>query len=353
MAGCGGCSGCEGDEQPWPMVFLVVAALVGDRFNQPNSIPAVCAEIAGLGLSRFQSTLFSLNSDGTMLNLLHCRYMKTVLAILVHVAAFKAIFVSCSTRSYKISDGPTEIPLSGAPLTKFYCRYLPSGSIYASPHPFTGFSGRGFITTQVRMSAQALHYQGNSSSPTSGDCISAWNRLMGLSRCGFSLAGDSPNKSWFAWRTHEECVLKDSTPGSNISFGAGQWFPTTGAYFARSVPLCRFATFGQIAAFSQDGNTTFSHIFPIVIGVQQLYTLRIRHFETYVLFQIIGSDGRTELASMKHQMSFCHMSNAGMPLDVEASTGCPWTGGSDMSICFSSSPEKWGTDDWQRQFDLG
>jgi hypothetical protein len=47
------------------------------------------------------------------------------------------------------------------------------------------------------------------------------------------------------------------------------------------------------------------------------------------------------------------MSNAGMPLDIEAASGCPWTGGDDMSVCFSSSPEKWGTDDWKRQFDLG
>ena len=265
---------------------------------------------------------------------------------------FCGISFNC-VRSYKISDGPTEIPLSGAPFTKFYCRNLPTGSLRASPHPFTGFSGRGFITTQVRMAAQALHYQGNSSSPTSGACISSWNRLAGLSRCGLSLAGDAASKSWFAWRTHEECVIKDSSPNSNVSFGAGRWFPTTGAYFATSVPFCRFATFAQIAAFSQDGNITHFHLFPIVIGVQQIYTLRIQHFETSVLFQILGSDGRSELASVKHPMSFCYMSNAGMPLDIEATAGCPWTGGAGMSICFSSSPEKWGTDDWQRQFDLG
>lgn len=258
-----------------------------------------------------------------------------------------------SVGSYKISDGPTEIPLSGAPFTKFYCRNLPSGSVLASPHPFTGFSGRGFITTQVRMSSQALHYQGNSSSPASGACISSWNRLAGLSRCGLSLAGDAASKSWFAWRTHEECVIKDSVPNSNVSFGAGQWFPTTGDYFASSVPFCRFATFAQLAAFSQDGNTTQFHLFPIVIGVQQIYTLRIHHFETHVLFQILGSDGRSEIASVKHPMSFCYMYNAGMPLDIQATAGCPWTGDAGMSICFSSSPEKWGTDDWQRQFDLG
>jgi hypothetical protein len=98
---------------------------------------------------------------------------------------------------------------------------------------------------------------------------------------------------------------------------------------------------------------TQTFVFPIVLGVQQLYTLRIKHFETSVLFQIIGSDGRTELASVSHTLSFCYMSNAGMPLDIEAASGCPWTGGDDMSVCFSSSPEKWGTDDWKRQFDLG
>jgi hypothetical protein len=278
---------------------------------------------------------------------------KIPLVILICVASLRTSFVSCNTRTYQISDGPTEIALAGAPFTKFYCRNLPPGSLYASPHPFSGFSGRGVVTTQVRLSAPALHYQGNSSSPTSGDCISSWNRLIGLSRCGFSLTGAAASKAWFAWRTHEECVLKDSVPNSNITFGAGQWFPTTGAYFARSVPLCRFATFGQIAAFSQDGNVTQTFVFPIVLGVQQLYTLRIKHFETSVLFQIIGSDGRTELASVSQTLSFCYMSNAGTPLDIEAASGCPWTGGNDMSVCFSSSPEKWGTDDWKRQFDLG
>ena len=278
--------------------------------------------------------------------------LKVAFAVLVCAASLTTTFVSCRD-SFLISDGPIEVPLAGAPLTKFYCRNLPPGSTFASPNPFTGFSGRGVITTQVRMSARAVHYQGNTSSPASGDCISSWNRLAGLSRCGFSLAGDAARKSWFAWRTHEECVLKDSVPNSNLTFGAGQWAQTTGAYFASSVPMCRYVSFAQIAAISQDGNTTQLHIFPIVIGVEQIYTLRIRHFDTSVLFQIISSDGRTELASVAHDMSFCYLSSAGMPLDIQASTGCPWTGGTDMSICFSSSPEKWGTDDWQRQFDLG
>jgi hypothetical protein len=129
--------------------------------------------------------------------------------------------------------------------------------------------------------------------------------------------------------------------------------PTTGDYFASSVPQCRFEKFGQIAAFSQDGNTTQFHLFPIALGVQQIYTLRIRHSDTAAHFEIIGSDGRSELASVTHFLSFCYMHNAGMPLDILATDGCPWTGGNDMFICFSSSPEKWGTDDWQRQFDLG
>ena len=151
-----------------------------------------------------------------MLKGFRCCSLNAVLLIRVCGQLFTKCFVSCGSLSYKTSDGPTEIPLSGAPFTKFYCRTLPPGSLYASPNPFTGFSGRGFITTQVRMSAQALHYQGNSSSPTSGDCISSWNRLAGLSRCGFSLSSYAPSKSWFAWRTHEECVLKDSSPNSNL-----------------------------------------------------------------------------------------------------------------------------------------
>ena len=151
-----------------------------------------------------------------MLKGFRCCSLNAVLLISVCGQLFTKCFVSCGSLSYKTSDGPTEIPLSGAPFTKFYCRTLPPGSLYASPNPFTGFSGRGFITTQVRMSAQALHYQGNSSSPTSGDCISSWNRLAGLSRCGFSLSRYAPSKSWFAWRTHEECVLKDSSPNSNL-----------------------------------------------------------------------------------------------------------------------------------------
>ena len=345
--------------KPSGIASLPIANVARYAFAACANPPRIMGILSELLMSSYHSSSVkqvaaascTLQLDALLMLSQRCPF-KIAFLVLVCAASLAPTFVS-GRDSYLVSDGPTEVPLAGAPLTKFYCRTLPAGSIYASPNPFTGFSGRGVITTQVRMSAHAIHYEGNSSNPTSGNCISSWNRLAGLSRCGFSLAGDASRKSWFAWRTHEECVLKDSVPNSNLTFGAGQWVQTAGAYFASSVPMCRYATFGQIGAFSQDGNTTHSHVFPIVIGVQQIYTLRIRHFDSSVLFQIISSDGRTELASVTHDMSFCYMANAGMPLDVQATAGCPWTGGSDMSICFSSSPEKWGTDDWQRQFDLG
>ncbi len=85
------------------------------------------------------------------------------------------------------------------------CYTVEKGSHYSQLIPFNGFTSSEKQYSQIKFSANSASYLFDSTDPKGHLCTTSWNKLFGVSRCGYFNHQHSDSDR-FVWRRAQSCL---------------------------------------------------------------------------------------------------------------------------------------------------
>jgi len=156
-----------------------------------------------------------------------------------------------------------------------------AGSFYTSVIPFHGLNSRDVLFNNITLKANTAEYLFEKDDPMGTLCVTSWNKLFGMSRCGF-LADNHKDSDRFVWRRAQSCVIFQGP----FSIGVEE--------------NCAEKDLIEIAAYTYDnGDRPFDSqnqgrllkIFKTKVKVEQAYGYKLTNKPTYTLFELFDLDG--------------------------------------------------------------
>ncbi len=156
-----------------------------------------------------------------------------------------------------------------------------AGSFYTSIIPFYGLNTKDVLFNNITLKSNTAEYLFPKNDSMGNLCINSWNKLFGMTRCGF-LTDNHKDSDRFVWRRAQSCVIIQD-----------------GQFTVGEIDNCPEKNLIEIAAYTYDnGDRPFDSqnqgrllkIFKTKVRVEESYGYKLTNKPTNTIFELFDSN---------------------------------------------------------------